>query len=143
MRYRYLDDIATADVAFEAFGDTLEEVMVASADATINVMVADLDSIADRLRRRIEVEAGGADMLLYALLEELVYHKDAERVLLRVPSVCIDERGAGLVLRAEAYGETMDPSRHRLLVDVKAVTLHHFCVEHTGAGWRATVVLDI
>ena len=46
MPYRYLEDIATADVAFEAWGDTLEEMFVAAADATMNVMVSDLDTIA-------------------------------------------------------------------------------------------------
>ena len=143
MPYRYLDDIATADVAFEARGDTLEEIMVASADATMNVMVEDLDSIADRVRRPIDVQAPEPDMLLYALLEELVYRKDAERLLLRVPSVHIEERIGELALHAEAYGETLDPGRHRLLVDVKAVTLHRFLVERTDLGWRATVILDI
>lgn len=143
MPYRYLDDIATADVAFEARGDTLEEVMVASADATMNVMVDELGSIADRVRRPIEVQAAEPDMLLYALLEELIFRKDAERLLLRVPSVRIEERDGGLVLSAEAYGERLDPARHRLLVDVKAVTLHRFLVERTESGWRATVILDI
>lgn len=143
MPYRYLDDIATADVAFEADGATLEEVMVASADATMNVMVDDLHSIADRVRRTIEVQETEPDLLLYALLEELVYRKDAERLLLRVPSVRIEDRGGTLTLHAEAYGEPLDPARHRLLVDVKAVTLHRFLVERTESGWRATVILDI
>jgi SHS2 domain-containing protein len=143
MPYRYLDDIATADVAFEAHGEPLEELMVASADATMNVMVEDLDSIADRVRRRIDVQADEPDMLLYALLEELVYRKDAERLLLRVPSARIDAHDDGLALHAEAYGETLNPGRHQLLVDVKAVTLHRFVVERTAAGWRATVILDI
>jgi SHS2 domain-containing protein len=143
MPYRYLDDIATADVAFEADGETLEEIMVASADATMNVMVDDLDSIADEVRRPIEVQAHEPDMLLYALLEELVYRKDAERLLLRVPAVRIEDRDGTLTLRAEAYGEPLDPARHRLLVDVKAVTLHRFLVERTDSGWHATVILDI
>lgn len=143
MPYRFLDDIATADVAFEACGDSLEEMMVAAADATMNVMVENLDSIADRVRRIVDVAADAPDMLLYALLEELVFRKDVERLLLRVPSVRIEGRDGGLALWAEAYGETLDPGRHRLLVDVKAVTLHRFAVERSDAGWRATVVLDI
>ena len=79
MPYRYLGEIATADVAFEATGSTLEEVMVASAEATMNVMVDDLDAIDDRVRVSIDVQADAPDMLLFALLEELVYRKDAER----------------------------------------------------------------
>ncbi|HOV88133.1 MAG TPA: archease, partial [Syntrophobacteraceae bacterium] len=39
MPFRYIEDIATADVAFEAWGETLEDLCVAAADATMNVMV--------------------------------------------------------------------------------------------------------
>jgi len=133
MPYRYLDDIATADVAFEAHGDVLDQ----------GIDLDRAEAIADLVRRRIDVQADEPDMLLYALLEELVYRKDAERLLLRVPSARIDAHDDGLALHAEAYGETLNPGRHQLLVDVKAVTLHRFVVERTAAGWRATVILDI
>jgi SHS2 domain-containing protein len=141
--YRYLEDIATADVAFEAWGDTAEEMLIAAADATMNVMVAELDTIADRERRAIHVQAEAMDMLLFELLQELIYYKDAERLLLRVPSVHVQHRADRLELSAEAYGEELDPDTHELVVDVKAVTLHRFRVEQTASGWKATVILDI
>ena len=143
MPYRYLEEIAIADVAFEATGRTLEELFVAAADATTNVMVGDLASIADRERRTIRVEDEAPDMLLLDLLQELIYYKDAERLLLRVPEVHIKSTDGGLTLAAEAYGEQLDAEKHVLLVDVKAVTLHDFEVTQTEDGWHATVVLDI
>ena len=143
MPYRYLEELAIADVAFEATGRTLEELFVAAADATTNVMVGDLASIADRERRTIRVEDEAPDMLLLDLLQELLYYKDAERLLLRVPEVHIKSTDGGLTLAAEAYGEQLDAEKHVLLVDVKAVTMHHFEVTQTEDGWRATVVLDI
>ncbi len=84
MPYRYLEDIATADVAFEAWGDTLEEMFVAAADATMNVMVSDLDTIARVEYRTLQATAEELDMLLFELLQELIFYKDAERLLLRV-----------------------------------------------------------
>jgi SHS2 domain-containing protein len=45
--------------------------------------------------------------------------------------------------RAEAYGESTDPAKHPLNVDVKAVTMHRFAIDQTPQGWQATVVLDI
>lgn len=143
MPYRYLDDIATADVAFEAWGPTLEELFVAAADATMNVMVEDLNTIAHREHRTIQVEADAVDMLLFEFLQELIYYKDAQRLLLRISQVCIDRRDDRVLLQAEAYGEEIDPRKHELLVDVKAVTLHRFQVERTADGWRAMVILDI
>ena len=141
--YRYLEEIATADVAFEARGVTLEETFLAAADATLNTMVEEIGTVAPRERREISVAADSLDLLLFELLQELVYHKDAERLLLRVRDLRIEETGSGYRLHAEAIGETIDPGKHPLLADVKAVTLHRLSVEKTPSGWRAVVVLDV
>jgi len=141
--YRYLEEIATADVAFEARGATLEEMFLAAADATLNTMVEEIGTVAPRERRAFSVAADALDLLLFELLQELVYLKDAERLLLRVRDLRIEETRAGYRLHAEAYGETIDPGRHPLLADVKAVTLHRLVVERTPDGWRAVVVLDV
>lgn len=143
MPYRYLPDIATADVAFEAVGSTLEEMFAAAADATMNVMVADLQTIALTERRSLKVEADAVDMLLFELLQELIFYKDAHLLLLRVPAVQIERHGEIFSLTAEAAGEQIDPLKHDLVVDVKAVTLHLFQVEQTSTGWKALVILDI
>jgi SHS2 domain-containing protein len=143
MPYRYLDDIATADVAFEASGETLEEMFAAAAAATMNVMVSDLDTIADVVHRPLRVTAEELDMLLFELLQELIFYKDAERLLLRVSSVNIQAQHGHFMLSANACGEEIDPAKHDLIVDVKAVTLHRFKVEQTSRGWEAFVILDI
>jgi len=143
MPFTFLDDIATSDAAFEATGRTVEELFVAAADATMNVMVADLNTIAKKEFRTIRVEADALDMLLFELLQELIFFKDAERLLLRVPEVRIDSTDDHFVLSAEAYGEELDAQVHDLVVDVKAVTLHRYRVEKTGRGWEAMVILDI
>jgi SHS2 domain-containing protein len=141
--YRYLEEIATADVAFEAWGATPEETFLAAADATLNTMVEEIGTVAPREHREISIAADALDLLLFDLLQELVYHKDAGRLLLRVRDLRIEESGSGYRLKADAVGETIDPARHTLLADVKAVTLHRLSVEKTPSGWRAVVVLDV
>lgn len=143
MSYEYLEDIATADVAFEARGLTLEQLFVSAADATMNVMVSDLDTIDGILGKAIHVEADAVDMLLFELLQELIFFKDAERLLLRVRDVRIEGREGCFTLDARAAGEELDPAKHDLAVDVKAVTLHRYRVEQTASGWEATVILDV
>ena len=145
MPYRYREDVAIADVAFEAWGATIEEMFVAAADATLNAMVTDLNAIARVDRRTLEAAAEEVDMLLFQLLQELIFYKDAERLLLRVTEVTIEERPGHFLLSAEACGEELDPTRHDLIVDVKAVTLHRFKVEPAagGEGWEAFVILDV
>ena len=83
------------------------------------------------------------DMLLFDLLQELIFLKDAERLLLRIREVQIDKRDDIYFLKATAEGEPLDAERHQQRADVKAVTLHDFFVEQTEGGWKARVLLDI
>lgn len=143
MPFEYVNDIATADVAFRAWGRTAEELFVSASDAMMHVMVTDLAGIAPRLTRPIAVSAEDHEMLLFELLQELIFYKDAEMLLLRVQEVRISREGERLLLTAVARGEAVDVNRHEMGVDVKAVTLHRYRVEETDHGWEAMVILDI
>ena len=143
MPYEFLEDEAIADVAFEAWGRSVEEMFTAAGEATMNVMVGDLQTIEKRARRDVRVESEALDLLLFNLLQELIYYKDAERLLLRVETIQVDLGGQILVAHAVLAGEELEMARHELVVDVKAVTLHRFRVEETEKGWRAHVILDI
>ena len=143
MPYHYLEEIGTADIAFEATGRDLPELFMAAADATMNVMIDNLDAIEPRETRHIELSNDQIDMLLFDFLQEFVYFKDAERLLLRVRGVQIKERDQIYLLKAKAAGEPLDVARHHQRADVKAVTLHDFSVEKENGGWKARVLLDI
>ena len=143
MPYHYLEEIGTADIAFEAIGRDLPELFSNAADATMNVMIDNLDAIEPRETRHIELSNDKLDMLLFDFLQELIYLKDAERFLLRARAVQIDEKQGKYFLEAEAAGELLDAARHQQRADVKAVTLHDFTVEKNNGGWKATVLLDI
>jgi SHS2 domain-containing protein len=141
--YQYRDDIATADVAFEAWGTSVEEVFISAADATMNVMVEDLGTIGRSLELPIELEHDQLDLLLFSFLNELIFLKDARQLLLRVESLSIKSANSKFILKGVVYGEGIDAQKHPLRVDVKAVTLHRFSLQQTDAGWEAFVILDI
>jgi SHS2 domain-containing protein len=143
MPYRYLEDIAIADAAFEAWGNTLEETMVSAADATVNIMVRDLSSIRERQYRHLKCADTHIDMLLFQLLQDLIYYKDAEQLLLRMRTVRVHQEKTWWTAYAELAGEPIDPERHDLIVDIKAITLHRLDVKQTEMGWTAQVVVDI
>ncbi len=143
MTYKYLEEIGTADIAFEATGRDLPELFTAAADATMNVMIENLDTIEPREMRRIELNNDEIDMLLFDFLQELIYFKDAERLLLRVREMQIEEKEGAYSLKATIVGEPLDAERHQQRADVKAVTLHQFRVEKTGDEWKASVILDL
>ena len=75
MPYEYLEDVATANIAFRAWAPTLEGVFVAAADATMNVMVEELASIQPVVDRLITLENTSLEMLLFDFLQELIYQK--------------------------------------------------------------------
>ncbi len=143
MPYEFLEDVATADVAFIARGESIEDLFCAAADATMNVMVTDLSTIDRSLERSVNGEAEALDLLLVNWLQELIYYKDAQRLLLRAASVTIERGHKPLRLSGVLSGEPMNPQKHELNADVKAVTLHRLRVEQTPKGWEAFVILDI
>jgi SHS2 domain-containing protein len=143
MPYAYVDDIAVSDVAFHAWGPTLDDTFREAAEATMHAMVDNLETIAAVEQRSFELHDDSLDLLLLQFLQEFVYYKDAERLLLRVQDVHLTRDEHGFMLRGHAAGERIDPTKHELGADVKAVTLHRLQVVKTAAGWDATVILDV
>lgn len=143
MPYEYLEDIAIADIAFHAWGKDLAEVFQTAGDAVINTMIENIAEIAPQTSRTFNLENEVLDMLLFNFLEEFIYYKDSEQLLLRAQRVQIDSKDGNYYLTALTCGETLDPERHQQRVDVKAVTLHRFELEKIEDGWTARVILDI
>ena len=46
-------------------------------------------------------------------------------------------------MKATARGEPIDPERHELDMEVKAITYHGLKVERDGDGWLAEVIVDL
>jgi SHS2 domain-containing protein len=143
MPYEFVDELTVADIAFRAWGRELTETFVSAADAVMNAMVEDLAAIQPHDTRQLSVEHDTLDLLLFNFLQELVYYKDAEQLLLRVQQLRVVEDAQPYTVHATVVGEPIAPERHHMRVDVKAVTLHRFSLTQTQRGWEATVVLDI
>ena len=143
MTYRYLEEKASAEVGFEAAGVTLEELFISAADALLNVMVEDVDSVLPTESRRVEFQEDSLEMLLFNFLQEIVLFKDSERLLLRVKECQFLEEQGEYRTAALMAGERLDPIRHRQKVDVRAIKLSRFQLEKEEPGWRASVILDV
>src|SRR6266704_4291689 len=108
MPYEYLEEIGTADIAFEATGRDLPELVSDAADATTNVMIDNIEAIQPRETRQIKLSTDKLDMLLFDVLQELIFLKDAECLLQRIREVQIAERDEKYFLKATAEGEPLD-----------------------------------
>lgn len=143
MPYRYLEGLTHADVAFEATGKTPEEMFESAGVALLGTMVRDPKRIEPKVRKVIEKTEGDIGKLLFDFLDELVFLKDAEQMFFSEFKARIAEREGIFVLRVEAMGEKIDPKKHDIVIDAKAVTMHKFEVKKTEGGWAAQVIIDV
>lgn len=139
--FRFLEKIAIADVAFEAYGKTLEELFVNCAKATFEAMV-DFKTVTPNQVEKLKLENKTLEDLLFDWLAELIYLKDYKAMLFKEFSVKI-QKNTNYVLEGEAKGEAINQNKHNLRTDVKAVTYHLFEIKKANQLWKAKVILDI
>ena len=139
--FNFLDDIATADVAIESRGDTLEEMFSASAVATFEVMV-DTKSIRPKIKKEFHLENDEIDKLLFDWLAEIIYLKDSEFMVFCKFDLKIEKK-TNYLLKAEIFGEDIDQDKQELRCDVKAITYHLFEVSKKDGRWISRFILDI
>ena len=138
----FLEDVSIADIAFDAFGKTVEELFEHGAEAMFTMMV-NLKTVGLTVKREIHLRADSLENLLYDFLSELVYLKDTELLLFKTVQVTLGKDGKEHTLSAELQGETIDRVNHELGNDVKAITLHLFSIRKKGNSYIARVVVDI
>jgi protein archease len=129
----------TADIGFEAFGSTREEVFANAAAALVS-LVFDLGTIEPKKETRIRVEGADPPALLVNWLSEVLYLLDAERWAFREFQVV---QLSDHAISAVARGEEFDRARHPVKLLVKAITYHQLGLEPMAEGWRAQVFVDI
>lgn len=143
MPYAYIEDYVLADVAFLAEGSTLEELFKSSWEAALFVLLENPEVIQSKVTRLVDLQDARLDFLLYDFLEQLIFFKDAESIFLRIDELKIQKAADIYRLIGTLFGEAIDPERHALGVDVKAITFHGLEVKCSRGVWQATVVLDI
>jgi protein archease len=143
MPFQFIEEISGGDIAFEATGKTPEELFISACDAIMNVMIENLDNILPQIPVSFKIEHKEFDLLLFKFLNEIIFIKDAQRLLFRIVRIIFIKRNSRWTVEAKGYGEPVDQEKKELQVDVKAVTLHRFQVKQSEQGWKATVVLDV
>jgi SHS2 domain-containing protein len=140
--FEFVDDV-TSDLSFVARGRSLPAVFAAAAAALLDATIEGQEALAATERRRLELEEPDLELLLLRFLNELIYWRDAEQLLLRPESLRITRNGAAR-LEARLAGERIDRRRHCLEGEVKAATAHGLRVRTGGqGGWEAEVTLDV
>jgi SHS2 domain-containing protein len=127
-----------ADIGVRGLGMTKAEAF-AQAAAAMTAAVTDLAVVRPLERVDVRCEAPDDELLLAEWLNALVYEMSTRRMLFSRFDVRL-ENGK---LEAQAWGETIDRSRHHPAVEVKGATLTTLRVVRHGEGWLAQTVIDV
>jgi SHS2 domain-containing protein len=111
-----------------------------TAAAAMFTLVADPRGVQTDETESVHLTALDRETLLVAWLSELLSRHATEGRLYALFEVTrLDET----TLTARIGGEAIDPSRHCLETEIKAVTYHHLLVSEDAAGWSARVIFDV
>jgi SHS2 domain-containing protein len=158
----------TADLGLRVRAGTLEELLAEAGRGLLAIHVANPEAVRSAQSKTIELTAEDPEYLLFDWLSELLYAFESEKLLLCEFQIELAEAsgvrehpdGSGsppghnhqeadasrspLRLRATCRGEPMDPPRHTMDHEVKAITYHGLEVHQNADGtWHAEVIVDI
>jgi SHS2 domain-containing protein len=137
MKYQQFEH--TGDIGVKIFGATLKELFENAAFALFDVMT-DIKKIEPHAGQEIIVKADDFEELLVNWLSELNFLFQTEFKLFSQFEITeIDYNN----LKATAFGEKIDPKRHEIETEIKAVTFHQLKIELTPDGWQGRIIFDI
>jgi SHS2 domain-containing protein len=129
----------TADLGLRVRAATLAELLADAGRGLFSMVVDDIETVQPVLARDFRIAGTDHTYLLFDWLNELLYACDTERVAFSQFDVQLTAEG----LSAVARGEPLDPPRHHLTHEIKAITYHALKVEQAHDGWLAEVIVDI
>jgi SHS2 domain-containing protein len=135
--YEYFDH--TADVGIRLSAPDLKTLFADAGRALMGLFVENIDEVRPEQEFNFQVAGTAHDYLLFDWLSELIRHFESTGVVLSRFEVQVTADG----ITARGWGEPLDPQRHHLGNEVKAVTYHQLIVAPTDGGWTGQVILDI
>lgn len=133
----YIDHTGDAGILLRA--ENLRQLFERAAWGMFSV----LTNVAEiRLVEVTRIQAGANDLpaLMLAWLSELNYrHVTEHRLFGKFEIRDINDR----MIVAEVSGETINPDRHTIFTEIKAVTFHGLRLEKSDNGWEAQIIFDL
>jgi SHS2 domain-containing protein len=138
----------TADLGLRVQATTLEELLAEAGRGLLVMHVANPETVRPVQAKTIELLADDPAYLLFDWLSELLFAFESNKLLLAEFEIelCPSELPPGVFpskLIAHCRGEQMDPARHVMDHEVKAITYHGLKVEQQDGTWFAEVIVDI
>jgi SHS2 domain-containing protein len=129
----------TGDLGMLAYGRDLPDLFAHAAWAMFDLM-SDATTIRPQHTVTLSLSAVDLEDLLVRWLSALLYLYDTQRLLCCTFHVTLLEPTR---LLATVSGETLDPDRHPIDTEIKAVTYHQIAVTQVHGRWQARVIFDL
>jgi SHS2 domain-containing protein len=129
-KFKFID-ITTADVAFEAYGRSLEELFANAALAMFEVMI-NTKQVEPKIERKVEAQGNDLQSLMFSWLNSLLVFVDSENLAFSEFKVKVDEKN--FKLEGICKGEEMNREKHE--------TYHQMEIKKNKI-WKARIILDI
>ena len=142
MPFRFLEGIATADVAIEATGKTIEEAFAEAALAMFEVQT-NTKKIKPKTAKEVLIQSEDKKSLLFDWLSRLIYLRDVEKMFFSKFDVKIKKVNNRLKLSAKIYGEKINSKKHELKTEVKGVSYTQMEIEEKSNKCKIRVILDV
>jgi len=135
-KYKFLPH--TADVKFQAFGNTIEKAF-SNSFLALKETIADKTTIKSKIEKTLKVKGNDLQSLLHNFLEEFLYLMEAEHFIAsKIKDIKIDEKN--LTMNATVLGD--NTKNYTLPNKVKAITYNDILIEKNHKTWKTQIVLD-
>ena len=142
MDYEVLDNITSADIAVAVTGDNINELFMKGGIALVSEMTDYPGKIIEKVRRSGSLSHPELELLFFQFLNEILFYKDAEGVILKPINVGIELSGGEYTCTYIFSGELINESLCGFRVDIKGVSLHHLRIEKRDGIFRGVAVFD-
>ena len=134
-KYKFLEH--TADIKFQVYGSSLNEIFENTALAISEISARD-EKIKIKPKKKIAVEGKDLESLLYNFIEELLFFLDAKNFVIAKAKLKVDKKN--FKITGELFG---DKTEDYHLDHIKAATYAEIYVKKTIGGWEAQTVVDV
>lgn len=133
----------TGDIGLRVTAASLPQLFERAALGMCHVLTT-VDAVRPTESTTVAVEGRDREALMVHWLSELNYrHTVQNRLFCAFEVHSIGQQDDGLSLTATAQGEPLDPARHTVHTEIKAITFHGMAIRETDEGWTVQVIFDM
>jgi len=136
----------TADAGIRVWGRGWKEIIEEAARGMVSLIV-DLTAVLAREEKTIRVEGENGEEILLNWLREILFLMEQEGMVFSKFKVEEDNFSYKKVdkywFSGKLVGEKVDPTRHDICTEIKAVTRHNFFLRKKGLLWEAEIIFDL